>query len=534
MAMNSVLTNTAASSAQWFLTMAGGKAESSISKLSSGSRIVKASDDAASLAISNKLRADISTLNQASRNASQGASLLQVASGGLSQIGDLLTRMKTLSTQVVNGTLSSSERQFAQAEFSQLVTQVGETAGQTKVNGIAMLAGGDKILSATDKSTIVGAAITSGTTTLTTTGSFTAASAVTGITGNVEGEVQGVTVTDIGGQFQIDIAIGDQTFRGVVDDSAVSVPVKIRSTTNDRNGFVLTVNATALTTSAQAQTDLRGLFGLSGAGTPPTRFQSAQATEATSAGLINNGSTTYTSVIDASGATGDGNYTLTTKYTAGNATTGLNESVTYRLEDENGNIYEATIKDESGTGTDGALMTATDTKTLKFSNGIEVTVDGTAVNTLDTAAIGDADARGIRFKVNAGSTTSLDFQVGVSSTDVININFDSMTTASLGISSLNIETVATAQSASDSIDNAINKVNAATAEVGALQSRMEYVQSNLATVTENLEAANGIFKDVDMAKEMTEFTKQQTLMQAGVAMLSQANQSSQTLMRLIQ
>jgi len=128
MAMNSILTNTAASSAQRFLGIASGKAESSISKMSSGSRIVKASDDAASLAISNKLRSDIATLTQANRNASQGASMLQVANGGLNQIGDLLSRMKTLSTQVVNGTLSSAERQFAQQEFDQLVTQVGETS----------------------------------------------------------------------------------------------------------------------------------------------------------------------------------------------------------------------------------------------------------------------------------------------------------------------------------------------------------------------------------------------------------------------
>src|SRR6185369_3417598 len=113
--MLSVTTNTAALTAQRNLSTNSEMASNSIARMSSGSRIVKPSDDASSLAISNKLRSDIAALEQAGRNASQGASLLQVANGAYDNIGNMLTRMKVLATQVINGTLSTSERLFAQA-----------------------------------------------------------------------------------------------------------------------------------------------------------------------------------------------------------------------------------------------------------------------------------------------------------------------------------------------------------------------------------------------------------------------------------
>jgi flagellin len=535
---NSILTNNAAMSAQRFLSMAGDKAASSIAKMSSGSRIVKASDDAASLAISNKLRADIATLKQASANASQGSSLLQVANGGLGQIGDILTRMKTLSTQVVNGTLSSAERQFAQQEFSNLVTQVGETASQTQINGIAMLNGADKVLAETNKRAAVGGTtdITSGTTTLGTTGTtdFTVAN----IRGQVTGEVKAATTVDLGGQTQIDLVIGNQTFRGVAGETAATASIiEMRDINNSQNSFDLTVTSTALTTAALTQTDLRLSFNLSVAGASTVSFQSAVVDEAAAAALINSTATTFAGAISTSGTTKDQVYTLSSRYTAAVAATGALEKIDYTITGEDGISYSATLTDES-TGTANSVLVAGTTKTLKFSNGIELTVDATAANASaaasDAGSLGFADARGVQFKVSAGTSTSLDFQVGANSSDLLTINFSSMTTANLGIDGLSIETTDAAALASDAIDLAINKVNSATADVGALQSRLEYVQSNLATITENVEAANGVFKDVDMAKEMTEFTKQQALSQAGVAMLSQANQMPQQLLRLLQ
>ena len=100
------------------------EASRSLAKLSSGSRIVRASDDAASLAVGTKLKADVAVLKQAQVNASHGQSVLQVADGALQQVSDILTRMKALATQAVSGSISDTERGYLNSEFTQLATQL--------------------------------------------------------------------------------------------------------------------------------------------------------------------------------------------------------------------------------------------------------------------------------------------------------------------------------------------------------------------------------------------------------------------------
>ena len=136
-----VATNTAANSALRFLNNNSSMASSSVSKLASGSRIVKASDDAAGLAIGTRLKADVTALTQAGINASQGASVVQVADGGLGRIGDVLQRMKALAAQSLSGVPTDTERGFIDAEFQQLVDEVRDIAGTTRFNGQSLLDG---------------------------------------------------------------------------------------------------------------------------------------------------------------------------------------------------------------------------------------------------------------------------------------------------------------------------------------------------------------------------------------------------------
>lgn len=139
--MPSILTNSAAEGANASINIHSRNAASSVAKLSSGSRIVRPGDDAASLAISNKLKSNIAALTQAKVNAGQTSSLLQIASGGASRVSEILTRLKTLSTQAVNGTLSDAERLISQEEFSELVKEIDNTVNQTQLNGIKLLSG---------------------------------------------------------------------------------------------------------------------------------------------------------------------------------------------------------------------------------------------------------------------------------------------------------------------------------------------------------------------------------------------------------
>ncbi|NIA69474.1 flagellin [Pelagibius litoralis] len=134
-----VATNTAANSALRFLNNNTANAASSVSKLASGSRIVKASDDAAGLAIGARLMADVTALTQAGINASQGASVVQVADGGLGRIGDVLQRMKALSAQSLSGVPTDTERAFIDAEFQQLLGEISDIAETTRFNGASLL-----------------------------------------------------------------------------------------------------------------------------------------------------------------------------------------------------------------------------------------------------------------------------------------------------------------------------------------------------------------------------------------------------------
>ena len=139
--MPTVTTNTAANSALRFLNYNSMMSGNSVSKLASGSRIVKASDDAAGLAIGTRLLADVTVLRQSAVNAAQGASVLQVADGGLARIADVLQRMKALAAQSLSGVPSNTERGFIDAEFQQLREEITAIAQTTRFNGDSLLDG---------------------------------------------------------------------------------------------------------------------------------------------------------------------------------------------------------------------------------------------------------------------------------------------------------------------------------------------------------------------------------------------------------
>ncbi len=136
-----VATNTAANTATRFLNNNTNMAASSVGKLASGSRIVRASDDAAGLAIAARLNSDVVALQQASINASQGASMVQVADGGLARIGDVLQRMKALAAASLSGVPTNNERAFIDAEYQELINEVNGITATTRFNGASLLDG---------------------------------------------------------------------------------------------------------------------------------------------------------------------------------------------------------------------------------------------------------------------------------------------------------------------------------------------------------------------------------------------------------
>lgn len=557
--MLSVTTNTAALTAQRNLSDASDKASGSIAKMSSGSRIVKPSDDAASLAISNKLRADIVSLEQAGRNASQGASLLQVAGGAYDRIGDMLTRMKQLTAQVINGTLGTTERLYAQEEFDNLRTQITNTATQTRFAGVALLTGGGGAYQQAGAvaATVAGSTsnisdLTNGNAGLRTSGAnannfFDITSVAAAVnTGFVHGQVDDIAVTRSGSALQVQMQIGNQIFQGRIDSANATAgsTLTLVSTANPANSVQFTVtnnisNLTTENTRRLLEEDFRTL--LSGA---------TYTTTNPDATTVDNG---FTGIGSTLGPTVNG---IQVPISAGSGTKPGTYSFEYvstgdeTVSDAVG--YVGVGDDRRGTGffrlTNGAEEWVVDINKLQitgtegsagaygvvtFGNGLQVYVnmDNTAASAFDR---GISSTQPYRFDIGEGGGVTLNFQIAEQSTDQVSIGFTAATSSALGLDGLSVADESSATVASSRIDAAINTVNTATASIGAIMSRFEFIQSTLSTTVENVSAARGTFRDVDMAAEMTEFTKSQTLMQASVAMLSQANQMPQELLRLLQ
>ncbi len=155
-----ISTNTAANAALRYLNLNSQQQSDSVAKLASGSRINKASDDAAGLAIGTRLRSDVTTLEQAATNASHGQSILQTADGGMSRIADILQRMKSLATQSATGSVTDSERAYIQAEFAELIEEVDGIATGTRFNGASLLDGTSDFNTVTGVDFMVGSSAT--------------------------------------------------------------------------------------------------------------------------------------------------------------------------------------------------------------------------------------------------------------------------------------------------------------------------------------------------------------------------------------
>ena len=152
-----ISTNTAANAAVMYLNVNAAQESSALQKLSSGSRITQASDDAAGLAISTSISSDVTALQQAATNASQATSILQTADGGASNIGNILARMESLASEAASGTVTDTSRGFIQSEFSQLSNEIDSIASSTTYSGQTLIDGGSSSPFSSGVAVLVGA-----------------------------------------------------------------------------------------------------------------------------------------------------------------------------------------------------------------------------------------------------------------------------------------------------------------------------------------------------------------------------------------
>jgi flagellin len=418
------------------LTGNTGAASKSLEKLSSGLRINRAGDDAAGLAISEKMRGQIRGLEMAQKNSQDGISLIQTAEGALNETHSILQRMRELAVQAANDTNTTADRSELQKEMDQLAEEISRISSTTEFNT-------QKLLNGTFKGTLhIGANESQNlNVSIADMSSF-----VLGVAGNVQTTI---TEADTAGGLTLnnnqDIADGTYT---VIETNDTTQKYQMK----DSSGNVVAHSADGKNWTVDV-------------GEKDDTF-------------------TFNAAVTSGQVTFSGNFTKVTA-TASFTNKGL-QAGTYTYDSAN--------------------------KVLKDSNGKVV-------------AFEDGTTAGLFKDVNGNTVFDASAEV---TAGVVFSNGDTFT-----VGGINITSQVTANNAITTINDAIEKVSAERAKLGAVQNRLEHTINNLGTSAENLTAAESRIRDVDMAKEMMEFTKNNILTQAAQAMLAQANQQPQGVLQLL-
>ncbi len=497
------------------------KIASAVAKLSSGYAINAAADNAAGLAISEKMRAQIRGLQKASANAQDAISLIQTAEGALEESTQILQRMRELAVQSASDSNETIDRKALQDEFAQLQKELNDIAKNTTFNKKNLLDGS----LATSKQSVG-----SGTTLLGSSMSVSAGNAQAGI-------------------YKFNVSV-------VTTQNAVSAAAATDLTFNTSSINTTYFNASAATFSALSGTQsslLNGNYTLSvgeidkegntftliATGDNGQVFTSQaidmDADYTSGAVTINFGSDAFTLTMELQAAY-CGNYSTTeigdqTLENIANAFTGTAFTVSGGKDQKDA----VTELQASLTGASNVTLKAGD-DSVTFDNGITVKFEKLTASDVDTQAtnyqaiFGNGEST---IHITSTANAGLTFQVGANESDELTINIDRMDSEFLGINGATVIDRESAAAAVTVVDEAINQVSSQRAYLGAIQNRLDHKIANLETSTENLTSAESQIRDVDMAKEMTNFTNANILQQAATAMLAQANSLPQNVLSLI-
>lgn len=492
-----VRTNTMAMNANRQLSMNNSQVAKSLEKLSSGFRINRAADDASGLAISEKMKAQIKGLEQASANSQDGISLIQTAEGGLTEVHNMLNRMVELATKSANGTIRDDvDREAIQTEVDALNTEITRISKATNFNGINLLdgsLGGTKHVEVT-AATVNGVAATISS--VPATASTYETTAVVGV-GAAGAHTLTVKYTDASGKAQsVDISYTGSTTAG---DNGKAIADAIKGDSKLSSLFEVS--------GGDGTDKIKLTSKLTGADAPQiTSITTDDTTGTTSmAGTPTAGVDTYNTVNMAAIKAGD-------KFTI------------------NGKTYEMVAAAGDDPVTKNATAIVFDTNLATSMNNINAALKKDGIIATNTAGVVD-------FKADpAAAGKGLTLQIGDTNDDFnkVTVSVGDMSATGIGTAGINVSDQDSAGNAIDVIKSAINTVSTNRANLGALQNRLEYTINNLDTTAENMNAANSRIRDTDMAKEMMNYTKMNILTQAAQAMLAQANQQPQAILQLLQ
>ncbi len=502
----------------------------SVEKLSSGYQINRAGDNAAGLAISEKMRSQIRGLGQATKNANDGISLIQTAEGGLNETHAILQRMRELAVQSANGTYQDdTDREAIQLEVDALKSEIDRISSATEYNGMKLL----------------------------------------------DGSLGGSqNVTEYGAKYGVVEATHTDLKGSVITSDIAGVTVTTASTATDggenavwsKDGKNLTLNLVANKTYTQE--DLDNL--IANADSLKADGDVAEVSIKLKNGVLNN-TTAGASTATEAGARASKEASVTTAMQSG-ALTGYGDTIKLTSNSYGADTRTITIVTDAAAGKENVTTETADTTgakdgkfTLHLSTGVEYTeadieallkkegLDYSADITDSAAPDGDVsikfdlkDTTGVDLAMENGAGVGkeevpstgkgLTFQIGANGVEDqrVTLAVEDMSAQAIGVAGADVSTQDSANKAIEMVDSAVKTVSMQRAGLGALQNRLEYTVNNLTTTNENLTAAESQIRDTDMATEMINYTKYNILQQASQAMLAQANQQPQAVLQLLQ
>lgn len=471
--------------------------ESSIERLSSGYRINRAADDAAGMAISQKMKTQIRGLDQASRNASDGISVIQTAEGALSEIGSMLQRMRELSVQAVNGTNTDEDRDAIQAEIEQLNQEIDRISETTEFNTKKLLNGDVDRKSYSNNSKVD----------------------LISLSDVVVSQDYKVTVNELGTKAYM---TGNTVAEATISEEAVG--------TICLNGQELTIEAGASLSEVYSalrelgdRVDVKVFAGTVDDATGEASMVNVEAGVPLSFQTVKEGTDCGIEI-----------YSNNTKLLEA---LGLDEVTT--------NSGELTFTDAAlkTYGTDAEVTLDRDADSLtSFSNtatyvavGNKVTItDNDGFEMVISAEEGALDTNGGVALISVLDDGPITLQLGANEGQTVDLSIPQANSVTLGTDAINTGTATGASKAITVLDAAINKVSSIRAKLGAYENRLDHAINNIDITNENMTESLSRIEDLDMAEEMTTYTQKNVLAQAGTSMLAQANQQPQTILSLLQ
>ena len=547
----------------------------SLQKVSSGMKINSAADDASGYAISERMRVQIRGLDQANQNTQNGTSMMKVAEGAVSSTVDILKTLKEKAINAANDTNTDSDRQTIQKELNQSIDQIDDNANVT-YNGKYLVDGSKGTVGDATYTSLSNQNLAKGTTGTT---KLTDLARRSGDSLEID-KTDKVTVSYVQGgkTYTTTFQAGDKTLNDVFqaaedidskgkifadasndayqaaktgkaidsDEVSTAVSTAVGAVSTADSNYKSSMNAAASTLATKVK-------AFNSSATDAAKGQNAKfdasletfdASTTSAADYIASvkGAANYAGAVAAGGDNGtkmdEAVSTADSSVTAAKSTYNGKDGAVHLLTGSAVGVAASRKTVETADGTDAVTVLANKSGVQGQISGLSISVTDSEGNEKKTVNAALAFGESVRAQ-DASEDNAITLQVGTNANTSIKVGLTDMRSEALGLkgsdgTKLNISTQAKANAAMDVLDKAIQKALDQQTTIGSVESRLSYTSSNLTTASENVQSSESTIRDADMAKEMTEYTKNNVLLQAAQSMLAQANQSSSSVLSLLQ